>query len=279
MGSRKVKFSGELWIEREDFREGAPDSYFRLKPGGEVKLRYSYVIKVKDVVKDASGKVVELRCTHDPATRDSIPADRKVKGVIHWVSAKHSASHAVRLYDYLLKTDASAPPDEEVAEEAAEADGEEAPEDDRKADEFLKRINPQSLVELTEAKFEQSVSGVKPMDRFQFERNGFFIVDKYGPAAGPFIFNRTIGLKESGLKKEESATASRSRKDEQAKQAAEKEARKKIDPRQMFRTQTDEQGKPLYSKFDDDGVPTHDQSGEPLNKTRFKKLKQEWEKQ
>jgi len=222
--------------------------------------------------------VTELRCTHDPATRDAMPTDRKVKGVIHWVSAKHTVSHKVRLYDYLLKTDASAPPEEQEEEGVDEAEAPEADED-KKTQEFLKKVNPESLIELTGAKFEQSMSSAKPMERFQFERNGFFIVDKYSPASGPCIFNRTIGLKESGLKKEESATASRSRKDEQAKQAAEKEAKKKLDPRQMFRTQTDESGKPLYTKFDDDGVPTHDQAGEPLNKTRFKKLKQEWEKQ
>jgi len=277
MGSRKVRFSGEVWIEREDFREDAPDSYFRLRPGGEVKLRYSYVIKVREVVKDPSGKVVELRCTHDPSTRDTMPTDRKVKGVIHWVSAKHASSHVVRLYDYLLKTDASAPP-EEVAEEAAEE--EEDREDEGQADDFFKKINPHSLIEVADAKLEESLSAARPMDRFQFERNGFFIVDKYSPAAGPLIFNRTIGMKENSIKAEESVTAvSRSRKEEQAKQAAEKEARRKIDPRQMFRTQVDDQGKPLYTKFDDDGIPTHDQNGEALNKTRFKKLKQEWEKQ
>jgi len=138
--------------------------------------------------------------------------------------------------------------------------------------------NPQSLVEVTDAKFEQSLSSAKPMDRFQFERNGFFIVDKYSPSGGPIIFNRTIGMKESGLAKEEANTG-RSRKEEQAKQAAEKEAKKSLDPREMFRSQNDDEGKPLYTKFDDDGVPTHDQSGEPLNKTRVKKLNLEWTKQ
>merc|ERR1712130_252281 len=119
----------------------------------------------------------------------------------------------------------------------------------------------------------------KPFDRFQFERNGFFVVDKYSPASGPLVFNQIIGLKESGLPKEESVSAAaRSRKAQQVQQAADKEARKKLDPRQMFRMQTDDAGKPLYMQFDDDGVPTHDQSGEALNKTRFKKLKQEWEK-
>merc|ERR1712014_81788 len=134
-----------------------------------------------------------------------------------------------------------------------------------------------SLQEVTEAKFEDSLRQVKPMERFQFERNGFFVVDKYSPEGGPYVFNRTIGLREGGAKPDqtdESAKQARSRKELQDKQKAEKEALKKIDPRQMFRDKTDQ-----YSKFDDDGVPTHDASGEPLNKTRCKKLRQEWEKQ
>jgi len=268
MGSRKLKFTRELFIEQDDFREDAPDSFFRLKPNGEVKLRYGYVIKVKEVVKDKAGKVTELKCTHDPATRDVMPTDRKVKGVIHWVSAKHSCSHKVRMYDTLLRGEAEAPA-EEVVE--ADPDAEEAD----VGDDFLKQVNQNSLVELKDAKFEKSMSEAKPFDRFQFERNGFFVVDKYSPAKGPLVFNRIIGLKESGLKKDENvAAASRSRKEEQAKQAAEKEAKKKLDPKQMFRSQTD-----LYSKFDDDGVPTHSAEGEALPKSRVKKLKQEWEKQ
>merc|ERR1719162_402948 len=102
MGSRKLKFSRVIWIEHEDFREDAPDSFFRLKPGGEVKLRYSYVIKCKEVIKDKSGKVTQLVCTHDPASRDAMPSDRKIKGVIHWVAEKYSCTHKVRLYDALL---------------------------------------------------------------------------------------------------------------------------------------------------------------------------------
>jgi len=270
MGTRKIMFAREVWIERSDFREEAPDSYFRLKPGGEVKLRYGFVLKFENMIKDATGKVVEVRCSYVPGSREA-----KCKGVIHWVSSKHGSNHKVRLYDYLLKTDESAPPEE------AEDEGEEV---DSKADDFLKLVNPDSLTELTDAKLEALLSAAKPFDRFQFERNGYFVVDKYSAAGGPLVFNRIIGLKESGFAKEEtvagSATAqARSRKDEQAKQAADKEARKKIDPREMFRVQTTDDGKPLYAQFDDDGVPTHDQNGEALNKTRCKKLKQEWEKQ
>lgn len=269
MGSRKLKFSREVWIERDDFMEDAPDSYFRLKPGGEVKLRYAYVIKVKDVVKDKKGVVTELRCTHDSATRDSLPSDRKVKGVIHWVSAKHSVSHPVRLYDYLIKPKEGV--EEAPEEEAEEAEEDEEEEDDKKMKEFLAQVNPESLTELKDAKLEAALSKTKPFERFQFERNGYFVVDKYSKAGCP-IFNRIIKQKESSQRPDTVKTASR--KDEQAAAAAAKEAKKNIDPRQMFRAETDK-----YSQFDEDGLPTHDAEGEPLAKARLKKLKQEWEKQ
>merc|ERR1712151_1205127 len=195
MGTRKMKFSREVWIERADFQEDAPDSYFRLKPGGEVKLRYAYVIKTKEVIKDASGNITELRCTHDPSTRDTLPTDRKVKGVIHWVSAKHAVNHKVRLYSYLLPPETVAPedaaPEEDEQEEldvVAEVDAE------AKMKAFLAQVNPNSLTELTNAKLEGSLSDAKPFDRFQFERNGFFVVDKYSTPGGPLVFNLTIGL-------------------------------------------------------------------------------------
>lgn len=266
MGSRKLKFSREVYIERDDFREDAPDSYFRLKPGGEVKLRYSYVIKFKEMKKNKAGEITELVCTHDPATRDELPKDRKVKGVIHWVSVKHAATAKVRLYEYVLKEGAV------PAEEPAEGEEDEEAESDAKKKAFLKDVNPNSLVEPKEPKLEESLAKAKPMERFQFERNGFFCVDKY--SKGQPIFNRIIGLVESGLKKAEGDSASRSRKEEQAKQAADKEAKSKIDPKEMFKSQTD-----LYSKFDDDGIPTHDAQGEPIAKSKYKKLKQEWDKQ
>merc|ERR1740123_914351 len=145
MGSRPIVFSREVWIEKEDFREDAPEGYFRLVPGGEVKLRYSYVIKVKEVKKNKSGEVTELRCTHDPATRDSLPTDRKVKGVIHWVAAKRAVSHTVRLYNYLIQEEAAQ--EEAAQEEDAALVDEEEPEDDAKMATFLKQVNPNSLVE------------------------------------------------------------------------------------------------------------------------------------
>jgi glutaminyl-tRNA synthetase len=266
MGTRKLKFSHEIYIERDDFREDAPESYYRLKPGGEVKLRYCYVLKFKEMKKNKAGEITEIICTHDPATLHDMPKDRKVKGVIHWVSAKHALSSTVRLYEYIMKEGAKS----EEAEEGEEEEGAEG--DDAKKKAFLKDVNPNSLVVPKDPKLEASLASAKPFERFQFERNGYFCVDKYSKDKP--VFNRIIGLVESGLKKAEGESAGRSRKDEQAKAAAEKEAKKKINPKEMFRSQTD-----LYSQFDDDGVPTHDANGEGLKKSRVNKLKAEWQKQ
>lgn len=267
MGTRPMLFSREVWIEQEDFREDAPEGFFRLVPGGEVKLRYSYVIKVKDVIKNKANEVVELRCTHDPATRDTMPADRKVKGVIHWVAAKKAENHTVRLYNYLINEDTAKP--EEAAEPEEGGEDEEEAEDEGKMRKFLAQVNPNSLVELKDAKFEVGMASAVTGDRFQFERNGFFIVDKYCTAGKPLVFNRTIGLRETAK-----GDNTRSRKAEQDKAKAEKDAKKSLDPKKMFLAQTD-----LYSKFDDDGIPTHDAQGAALSKAKFKKLKADWEKQ
>merc|ERR1719265_1316611 len=154
-GTRKIQFCREVWIEQDDFREDAPESYFRLKPGGEAKLRNAYVVKVKEVKKDRAGKVIELRCTHDPLTRDDMPSDRKVKGVIHWVSAKHCVTPtSVRLYDYLLKEgQAGAAPVDATEEEA---------EDDKAVTAFMKQLNPESLTEIKDAKAEASLGKAEP---------------------------------------------------------------------------------------------------------------------
>eukprot|EP00933_Yihiella_yeosuensis_P074152 TRINITY_DN8299_c0_g2_i1.p1 TRINITY_DN8299_c0_g2~~TRINITY_DN8299_c0_g2_i1.p1 ORF type:complete len:740 (-),score=186.15 TRINITY_DN8299_c0_g2_i1:497-2716(-) len=267
-GSRSLKFAKEIYIDREDFMEDPPESYFRLKPGGEVKLRACYVIKCKEVKKGKNGEIVELRCTHDPATRDTMPADRKVKGVIHWVSAKHCIRPKVRLYNYLLRVGTPGEEASPVVEEDDDDDGKAA------KDDFMKDINPDSLEELKDACLEESLKDAKPGERFQFERTAFFVCDKYSKA-NSLVFNRIVGLKESSAKPDKDASAdARSRKDAQAKALAEKDAKKKLDPKDMFKSQTD-----LYSKFDDDGVPTHAADGEPLPKARIKKLKQEWEKQ
>ncbi|MCA9286223.1 MAG: glutamine--tRNA ligase/YqeY domain fusion protein [Phycisphaerales bacterium] len=179
-GTRTVPFSRELWIEREDFMEDAPKKFFRLAPGREVRLRSAYFVTCVGVEKDASGNVTELRCTYDPATRggDS-PDGRKVKGTLHWVSARHALDAEVRLYEPLF-TKAN-------------------PEDVEAGEEFLVNLNPESERIVAGAKVEPSLAGARPGDRFQFERIGYFCVD---PDATPerLVFNRTATLRETAKK-------------------------------------------------------------------------------
>lgn len=180
-GSRQVPFSRVLYIEREDFLENPPKKFFRLAPGAEVRLRYSYVIKCTNVVKDAAGNITELHCTHDPETRGKNPADgRKVQGVIHWVSAEHALNAEVRMYDTLFsKLD---------------------PDDLEPGKTYLDNINPQSLVTLTNAKVEPVLADASIGDKFQFERMGYFCVDK-DSTPDKLVFNRTVTLKEATFKK------------------------------------------------------------------------------
>lgn len=176
--TRKVALTREVFIESDDFAEVPPPKYFRLKPGGEVRLKYACIIKLDEIVKDASGAITELRCTADLTTRSGGPnADKKVKGTIHWVSATHGIAAEVRLYDRLFN----------VAEPAAEED-------------FLKAVNPQSL-ETVIARLESSLAGASPDDRFQFERIGYFALDPKESAPGKPVFNRTISLKDTWAKK------------------------------------------------------------------------------
>jgi glutaminyl-tRNA synthetase len=175
---RPVALTREVYIESEDFAEVPPPKYFRLKPGGEVRLKYACIIKCDEVVKDASGNVTELRCTADLSTRAGGPnVDRKVKGTIHWVSATQCVDAEVRLYDRLFT----------VAEPGAEED-------------FKKFINPHSL-EVVTAKVETSIASAKPEERFQFERVGYFALDPKDSAPGRLVFNRTISLKDTWAKK------------------------------------------------------------------------------
>ena len=154
-GTRKVPFSRELWIERDDFREEAPKKFFRLKPGGEVRLRWAYFITCRDVLKDAEGNIVELRCTYDPATRGGdAPDGRKVKGTIHWVSARHAVDAEVRLYENLFMT-----PDPDKAPEGAD---------------WRANLNPNSLRIVT-AKLEPALAETRPGQIVQFERVGYFV--------------------------------------------------------------------------------------------------------
>ncbi|MGB9722552.1 MAG: glutamine--tRNA ligase/YqeY domain fusion protein [Chloroflexia bacterium] len=180
MGTRRVPFSRVLYIERDDFREEPPPKYYRLAPGREVRLRYAYIIRCVDVVKDASGEVVELRCTYDPDTRGgSAPEGRRVKGTLHWVSAGHALEAEVRLYDHLfLKPD---PLDVE-----GDAD-------------FIVNLNPRSLEVLTGCRIEPSLAGAPVGSRYQFERLGYFCVD---PDSTPerLVFNRTVALRDTWAK-------------------------------------------------------------------------------
>jgi glutaminyl-tRNA synthetase len=180
MGTRRVPFSKVLYIEQDDFREDPPRQYFRLAPGREVRLRYGYFITCKDVVKDADGRVVELRCTYDPATRGgNAPDGRKVKSTIHWVSAEHAADAEVRLYDNLF--------------------AKENPNEVEEGQDFTANLNPNSLEVLTGCKVEPSLRTAEVGSRYQFERLGYFSVD---PDSSPerLVFNRTIGLRDSWSK-------------------------------------------------------------------------------
>jgi glutaminyl-tRNA synthetase len=180
-GTRKVPFSRVLYIERDDFREDPPKQFFRLAPGREVRLRYAYFVKCVSVVKDpSSGEVTELRCTYDPATRggDS-PDGRKVKATLHWVSAKHAIGAEVRLYDHLF-----AKPD---------------PEEVREGQDFFANLNPNSLERVADCRVEPSLRGAPPGSRFQFERLGYFCVDRDSTAERP-IFNRTVTLRDTWAK-------------------------------------------------------------------------------
>jgi glutaminyl-tRNA synthetase len=177
-GTRKVPFSKIAYIEHDDFQEDPPKKFFRLAPGREVRLRNAYLITCVSAVKDASGQVVELRCTYDPATRGGdAPDGRKVKATLHWVSAAHAVNGEVRLYDRLFSVEAPG---------AGDTD-------------FLTQLNPQSLETLTNAKLEPSLAAAAPGARFQFERLGYFCVDPASKPGAP-VFNRTVTLKDSWAK-------------------------------------------------------------------------------
>lgn len=177
MGSRTLPFSRELYIEQEDFMENPPKKYFRLSPGNEVRLRYGYIIKCEEVVKDEQGNVTELRCTYDPQTRSGMPeANRKVKGTIHWVSARHAVAAEVRLYDHLFAT-----PD---------------PDDCEPGKDYLSNLNPNSLEVLSDCKLEPSLASAALGDRFQFERLGYFCIDR-DSAPDKLVFNRTVSLRDT----------------------------------------------------------------------------------
>jgi glutaminyl-tRNA synthetase len=187
-GKRKIPFSRTLFIEQDDFKEVPPPKFFRLKPGGEVRLKYAYIIKYDEVVKDAAGNVTELRCTADLDSKTGGPtANRKVKGTIHWVSAAHAVDAEVRLYDRLF-TEAEP---EKAASASATSSG--ATEGD-----FKSVLNPHSL-EVVTAKCEPSLKDAKPELRYQFERLAYFALDK-DSTLDKVVLNRTITLKDTWAK-------------------------------------------------------------------------------
>ncbi|MEE3244405.1 MAG: glutamate--tRNA ligase family protein, partial [Bacteroidota bacterium] len=197
-GYRKVPFSKELYIEKDDFKENANSKYFRLTLGKEVRLKNAYIIKGESVVKDANGNITEIHCTYDADSRSGSGTEaslRKVKGTLHWVSIKHAIKAEVRLYDRLFNH--------------------ESPDGDKEVD-FMEHLNPNSLETIT-GYLEPSLSEVEPMDIFQFQRLGYFNVDK-DSTAEHLVFNKTVGLRDTWAKVE-----SKSTKQEQPKAAPKKQ--------------------------------------------------------
>jgi glutaminyl-tRNA synthetase len=186
MGTRQVPFSRVLYIEQDDFREDPPKKYFRLFPGNEVRLRYAYLVRCIDAVKDErTGEIVEVRCVYDPATRGgNAPAGQRVRGTIHWVSAAHAVEAEVRLYDHLFRVP--------------------SPGGDTEERDWKAELNPASLERLPGCKVEPSLGGAAPGSRHQFERTGYFCVDLKDSAPGRPVFNRAASLRDSWAKIERS---------------------------------------------------------------------------
>jgi glutaminyl-tRNA synthetase len=187
LGSRTVPFCREIYIEQDDFLEEAPKKFHRLVPGGEVRLRYGYIIKCEKVIKNAAGVVTELRCSYDPATRSGADTSgRKVKGTVHWVSARHAYSAEARLYDRLFKV----------------------PDPDRVQQDLADLLNPDSLQVLKDAKLEPSLASASPGEQFQFERQGYFVVDAGAEDGSAAVFSRTVTLRDTWAKLERQARES-----------------------------------------------------------------------
>jgi glutaminyl-tRNA synthetase len=182
MGVRSLALTREIYIDREDFREEAPSKFKRLVTGGEVRLRNAYVIRCDEVIKGADGEIVELHCSYDPDTLVNNPEGRKVRGVIHWVSARHGIQAEVRLYDRLFSQ-----PDPGKADEEGRS--------------YTDYLNPESLRTLTHCWLEASLDEAQPGQQFQFEREGYFCADPDHSRDRP-IFNRAVTLRDSWAKLE-----------------------------------------------------------------------------
>jgi len=180
-GMHDLPFSRELYIEREDFMENAPSKFFRLRPGGEVRLRYAFIIRCDEIVKDTNGDIVQLNCTYDESTRSggSNPATRKVKGTIHWVATATAKTVEVRLYDRLFKS--------------------EFPEDGEEGHTFLDNMNPDNM-RVIQAKVEPALVETEPGGKVQFERNGYFCADSVDSSPGKPVFNRIVTLRDTWSK-------------------------------------------------------------------------------
>ncbi len=181
MGTRRLPFLKTIFIERDDFREDPPNKFFRLAPGKEVRLRYAYIIKCEEVIKDqTTGEVIELRCSYDPETKSGTgKSKKKVKGTIHWVSAEHAIDAEIRLYDRLFTV--------------------ENPLGNKDKD-FKEFINPHSLDIIKNCKLEPSLSNAEKGERFQFERLGYFCVDSVDSLKDRLVFNRIVPLRDAWSK-------------------------------------------------------------------------------
>jgi len=241
-GSHKVTITPTVYINSSDFKTEKSDDYFGLTPDGDVLLKYAFPVHCNEIQYDENGQLTTIFVTADFAK------SFKPKGTIQWVP-EGSLECEVRLYDNLFINE-------------------------KISDNWEEEINPNSEIVIRNAKVDSSVSGARPETPFQFERVGFFVVDK-DSTEDKLVFNLTVNLKEAPSKKSQSENdAEKNRKEEQARQKALKEAKSTIDPSQMYLSQTD-----LYSQFDDEGIPTHDAQGNPLSKNAIKKLKKDQEKQ
>ncbi len=184
MGRRQIPFGREFFIERDDFMEDPPKKYFRLAPGREVRLRYGYTVKCDEVVRDAHGNIIELRCSHDPDTLGKPPQGRKVKGIVHWVSCAHAVPARVRLYDRLFVS-----------------------ENPGGAGDYRDDLNPESLQIIATAMVEQALTQAQPGVAYQFERLGYFCADSTTSATAP-VFNRTVTLRDSWQKTQQESKKS-----------------------------------------------------------------------
>lgn len=190
MGTRKVPFTNVVYIEQDDFMENPPKKFHRLAPAQEVRLKGAYIIKCEEVIKDAEGQVVELRCTYDPDTKSGAgTSTKKVKGVLHWVSAAHAVPAEVRLYEHLLLDEAQEPEEEDESNEIITSNAD-----------FLQQINPNSMEVLNACLVEPSLADAQLGSKFQFMRHGYFCVDTKYTTANHLVFNRTVSLKDSWAK-------------------------------------------------------------------------------